>query len=403
MKYEYFSFFRWKKEKSQSAISGLQGTMPVAMLLAKLCIVYFKWQNIQDENHFLFITCNRFTSPTNCMEQKPATIKEIATRLNVSVSTVSRALHNHPSIGLRTKAQVQKLAQELNYEPNQAAISFKQGKTLTLGVILPNLGEEYFSMAINGVEDVATANNYTVLIGQSHDEVEREQKIVDSMRRHRVDGLIVSLSKTTKSYEHFEQLKKNNIPVVFFDRVPDMPDAYCVSCNLENSSVELVDWLVSTGHKQIGFIKGPDTLVHSKQRLNGYQEGLKKHKLKAETSFVVSTDLSKKKTQDAMHKLLALKNRPTAVIAFNDYVALDAIQYTRSQGLEINKDIFFVSYANLPITSYMDYPPLASVEQFPYQQAEKATEILLRLIQSKGTDESIPQKIVLESKVVVNK
>ena len=93
------------------------------------------------------------------MEQKPATIKEIATRLNVSVSTVSRALHNHPSIGLRTKAQVQKLAQELNYEPNQAAISFKQGKTLTLGVILPNLGEEYFSMAINGVEDVATANN----------------------------------------------------------------------------------------------------------------------------------------------------------------------------------------------------------------------------------------------------
>jgi LacI family transcriptional regulator, repressor for deo operon, udp, cdd, tsx, nupC, and nupG len=164
-----------------------------------------------------------------------------------------------------------------------------------------------------------------------------------------------------------------------------------------------VDWLVSTGHKQIGFIKGPDTLVHSKQRLHGYQEGLKKHKLKAETSFVVSTDLSKKKTQDAMHKLLALKNRPTAVIAFNDYVALDAIQYTRSQGLEINKDIFFVSYANLPITSYMDYPPLASVEQFPYRQAEKATEILLQLILSKGIDESIPRKIILESKVVVNK
>jgi LacI family transcriptional regulator len=336
------------------------------------------------------------------MDHKPATIKEIASRLNVSVSTVSRALHDHPSIGLRTKTQVQKLAKELNYEPNQAAISFKQGKTLILGVILPNLREDFFSIAINGVEDVATANNYTVLIGQSHDDVEREQKIVDSMRRHRVDGLIVSLSKTTKSYEHFEQLKKSNIPVVFFDRVPDMADAHCVSCNLENSSVELVDWLVNTGHKQIGFIKGPETLIHSKQRLNGYHEGLKKHKLKADTSVVVSTDLSKKKTQDAMHKLLALKNRPTAVIAFNDYVALDAIQYTRSQGLEINKDIFFVSYANLPITSYMDYPPLASVEQFPYQQAEKATEILLQLIQSKGADESIPQKIILESKVVVN-
>src|SRR5258706_13511388 len=98
------------------------------------------------------------------MEQKPATLKEIARRLNVSVSTVSRALHNHPSIGLRTKMQVQKLAAEMNYEPNQAAISFKQGKTYTIGVILPNLREEFFSTAINGIEDVSASNNYTVLI-----------------------------------------------------------------------------------------------------------------------------------------------------------------------------------------------------------------------------------------------
>jgi DNA-binding LacI/PurR family transcriptional regulator len=337
------------------------------------------------------------------MEQKPATIKEIANRLNVSVSTVSRALHDHSSIGLRTKMQVQKLAKELNYEPNQSAISFKQGKTMILGVILPNLGEEYFSMAINGIEDVATKNKYTVLIGQSHDELEREQQITEAMRRQRVDGLIVSLSKTTKSFDHFEQLKKYNIPVVFFDRVPPISDAYTVSCNLENSSVELVDLLVSKGHKQIGFIKGPDTLIHSKQRLNGYYEGLKKHKIKVDTAFVVSTDLSKKKTQDAMHKLLALKNRPTAVIAFNDYVALEATRYTRSQGLKINKDISFVSYANLPITNYLDDPPLASVEQFPYQQAEKATEILLQLIQSKGDVENIPRQIILESKVIINK
>lgn len=337
------------------------------------------------------------------MEQKPATIKEIAQRLNVSVSTVSRALHDHPSIGLRTKMQVQKLAEELHYEPNQAAISFKQGKTMTLGVILPSLGEEFFSMAINGIEDVATQNKYTVLIGQSHDNTEREVQIVDTMRRHRVDGLVVSLAKTTKSYEHFEQLEKYNIPVVFFDRVPGNPDAYTVSCNLQNSSVELVDWLVQQGHKKIGFIKGPDAILHSRERLIGYQEGLKKHRIKPDTAFVVATDLSGKKTNDAMHKLLALKNRPTAVIAFNDYVALDAIKYARSQGVRINKDISFVSYANLPITSYMDYPPVASVEQFPYQQAEKATQILLQLITTKEAGDSIPRKVILESKVIVNK
>jgi LacI family transcriptional regulator len=335
------------------------------------------------------------------MSQKPATIKEIARRLKVSISTVSRALHNHPSIGLRTKMQVQQVAEELQYEPNQAAISFKQGKTKTIGAILPNLGEEFFSTAINGIEDVAVKNNYTVLIGQSHDDMEREKQITDTMRRHRVDGLIVSLAKTTRNCDHFEQLKKFRIPVVFFDRIPDLADAYTVSCDLNDSSAHLVDWLALQGHQKIAFIKGPDTLIHSKQRLEGYLQGLKKNKLKPDNTYIVSTDLSKNKTEEAMHKLLALKNRPTAVIAFNDYVALDAMRFARNRGIKINEDISFVSYANLPVTAYLDRPPVASVEQFPYQQAEKATEVLMQLINDKDS-ENQPHKIVLESKVVVS-
>lgn len=337
------------------------------------------------------------------MSQKPATIKEIAKRLKVSVSTVSRALHNHPSIGLRTKTQVQQLAEELNYEPNQAAISFKQGKTFTIGVILPNLGEEFFSMAINGIEDCVIQNNYTVLIGQSHDDVEREKQITDTMRKHRVDGLLVSMSKNTEDFTHFEQLKKYNIPVVFFDRVPDLPDAYTVSCNLKDSSVQLVDWLVAAGHTKIGFIKGPETMRPSQERLNGFIEGLKKNKLPVQKEYVVQTDLNKEKTVEAIQQLLALSNRPTAVVAFNDYIALDAIKYCRNHGVKINKDIFFVSYANLPMTSYMDDPPLASIEQFPYKQGEKATEILLQLISNKQGDEPVERKIILEGKVVVNR
>ena len=132
------------------------------------------------------------------MAQKPATIKEIAKRLNVSVSTVSRALHNHPSIGLRTKTQVQKLAKELNYEPNQAAISFKQGKTFTIGVILPNLGEEFFSTAINGIEDIAIHNNYTVLIGQSHDDCGTGKEIGGydaAPPRRRIDSVLIKEHK----------------------------------------------------------------------------------------------------------------------------------------------------------------------------------------------------------------
>lgn len=339
------------------------------------------------------------------MSQKPATIKEIAKRLNVSVSTVSRALHNHPSIGLRTKTQVQKLAEELNYEPNQAAISFKQGKTFTIGVILPNLGEEFFSAAINGIEDIATKNNYTVLIGKSRDNIDREKQLVDTMRKHRVDGLLVSLSKTTENFDHFTQLEKYSIPVVFFDRVPDFADAYTVSCNLKDSSVKLVDWLVSRGHTQIGFIKGPETMRPSQERLNGFLDGLKKNKLPVDKSYIVQTDLSREKTLSAIEQLLALKKRPTAVIAFNDYVALDAIKFSRAKGVKINKDMFFASYANLPITSYMDEPPLASVEQFPYEQAEKATEILMQCINDKNAEvspASADRKIVMQSEVIIH-
>ncbi|MCW3118297.1 MAG: LacI family transcriptional regulator [Chitinophagaceae bacterium] len=337
------------------------------------------------------------------MDQKPATIKEIAKRLNVSVSTVSRALHNHPSIGLRTKTQVQKLAAEMNYEPNQAAISFKQGKTYTIGVILPNLREEFFSTAINGIEDVSANNNYTVLIGQSHDDTEREKNVVETMRKHRVDGVLASVATTTSNYEHFDQLNKYKIPIVFFDRVPAMPEAYTVSCSLKGSSAEMVDWLVAKGHRRIGFIKGIESLDASQERLEGYLEGLKRNRLKPESTLIVQTNLTHAENHTAMQKLLSLKKRPTAVIAFNDYVALDVIKYSRGQGLKINKDIFFVSYANLPITDYIDEAPLVSVEQFPYEQAEKATEILIQLINAKNQSfEGIEQKVVLESKLIMH-
>src|SRR5580698_8895056 len=127
------------------------------------------------------------------MDQKLPTIKIIAKRLNISVSTVSRALHDHHSIGLRTKMRVRELAKELHYEPNKTAINFKQGKTFTIGVILPNLSESFFSSAISGIEDFSTIKNYNVLLGQSHDDKEREIKIVEAMKNQRVDGILVSV------------------------------------------------------------------------------------------------------------------------------------------------------------------------------------------------------------------
>ena len=339
------------------------------------------------------------------MEQKPITIKEIAKRLNISFSTVSRALHDHPNIGLRTKTRVQQLAKELNYEPNQTAIFFQQRKTFTIGVILPELSEAFFSTSINGIEDTAEKNKYTVLLGQSHDSEEREKKILETMKNHRVDGVIISISKNTVNYEHFESLKKYGIPVVFFDRIPKMNDIHYVACNMISGTIQAVLYLIKKGHRAIGMINGPEKLFATQERKDGYMQSMTKSRLKFDPSLVVNSDLTLEGTQLAMEELLSSKRKPTAIITFNDYVALDAIQYAQKRKRKINKDICFVSFANLPVSTYSAFPPLASVEQHPYIQGQKATEILIELMNK--SKEETPQneafyKIIIESQLILH-
>jgi LacI family transcriptional regulator, repressor for deo operon, udp, cdd, tsx, nupC, and nupG len=332
------------------------------------------------------------------MEQKLPTIKEIAKHLNISVSTVSRALHNHPRIGLRTKMQVQKLAQELNYEPNTAAISFKQNKWYTIGVILPELSEQFFSQAISGIEDVATQQGYNVLIGQSHESVEREKILVDTFRKHRVDGMILSVSKHTDDYGHLEALDKYGIPLVYFDRIPKEGHPRSVSSNIRSGAELAVDYLLEKGHKRIALLKGPSSLIASEQRLEGYLSALKKHGIKTDPALVREIDLSTEGTQDAIATLIALRQRPTAILCFNDYVCLDAIQYARKAKIKINKDISFVSFANLPICNFLDIPPLASVEQHPYKQGTLAAEMLLDMLEKRKEPSDI-KPVVLEAEL----
>jgi DNA-binding LacI/PurR family transcriptional regulator len=311
---------------------------------------------------------------------KLPTIKEIAKRLNVSVSTVSRALRDHPSIGLVTTMRVQKVAKEIGYEVNRSAIYFKERKTYSIGVVLPSLSEPFFSAALTGVEDAAEANNYNVIIGQSLENFEREKRIVENMKDHRVDGILVSLTKETSTYDHFDNLKKYNIPVVFFDRVPNKRDINYVACNLHSGMLQAISKLVSMGHKRIGLINGPAKLAATRQRLQIYASCLKENQLLLEQDIIVSTDLSKAGNLKAIHKLIALDESPTAVIVFNDYVLLDCIAAVKAAGLAVNSDISFVSFANLPIWEYMDSLPLASIEQFAYRQSSMAAEFLFKLI-----------------------
>jgi LacI family repressor for deo operon, udp, cdd, tsx, nupC, and nupG len=313
---------------------------------------------------------------------QPATIKQIAGRLNVAVSTVSRALNDHPRIGLKTKMMVKQLASELNYEPDFKAICFKQKKSYIIGVILPYMKEDFFSEAFCGIETVAAENDYAILFAQSLDNFETEVKAVDAMRRQQIDGLIISLSKETDRYEHLTSLKNYNIPVVYFDRVPKF-EANKVFCNIYKGTVDMICWLLLKRYRRIAMINGPDSLLASKERLNGYIEGFSKSKLKVDMQLVETTDLCKNSTLKAMQKLLALKNPPQVVITFNDYVHIDAAQYLHN--IKHKDAIELVSFGNLPMTGYTAFPPMASLEQFPFKQGTTAINMMIGLLNNKKT------------------
>ncbi len=338
------------------------------------------------------------------MEKIP-TIKEIAKRLKVSASTVSRALHGHPSIGLVTTMRVNKIANELNYERNQTAVFFKQRKSFTIGVIFPDFSDAFFSLALSGIEDYASKRNYNVFIGQSSENPDKEKRILQTMRNHRLDGIIISISKNTTDYEVFDQLKKYNIPIVFVDRIPDMENIHYAACNLQSGMLQAIDCLIEKEHRDIGLINGPGQLAASKERLDAYKKGLSGHHIKIKRELIVSSDLSREQNQLAMEELLSLKQRPTAVITFNDYVARDAMALIKKHNLVVNRDISFISFANSPIWSFLDNSPLASIEQFPKEQGIKAAEILFKLIDER-VKEAPPvlvfQQVVFDSSMIIH-
>ena len=201
-----------------------------------------------------------------------------------------------------------------------------------------------------------------------------------------------------------EMLEKYNIPIVFFDRIPNLSNIHYVACDMESGTVQAVNFLLKNGHRIIGMVNGPEKLFASQQRVEGYIKAMKKYRLKFDPNLMVASDLTREGTEAAMQSLLSQRRKPTAIVVFNVYVARDAVQYERQKKLRINKDLVFVSYSNLPLSHYTAFPPLASVEQFPYQQGQKATETLVELLGKSNEQQEATTyyKVILESQLVLN-
>lgn len=327
---------------------------------------------------------------------KHNTLKDIAKKLKISASTVSRALSNHPDISEETRIKVKTLADKLNYSPNPIAQSLKSNKTTTIGVIVPEIKHDFFSSAISGIEDVAYQSGYTILLSQSNESFEREVVNTNALMRHRVAGVIVSISQNTKNGDHFKLLLDRNIPLVFFDRACDDVEADKVVIDDEKSAYEAVIHLINRGYKNIAHLAGPKELSVCKNRLQGYLAAIKSSK---QNEFILYGGMHEDDGFRLMDLLITENNLPDSIFCVNDPVAMGAYQRIMEAGLQIPKDIAIVGFSNNKITN-MVIPKITTVDQPSFEMGRKAAEILIDLIEN-PSKKIKPKTIVLNTSLIV--
>jgi LacI family transcriptional regulator len=328
-----------------------------------------------------------------------STITDIAKKLGISPSTVSRALSDHPDISSKTKKQVQKIAKELNYTPNPIAQSLKNNRTSTIGIIVPEIKHDFFSSAISGIEEVAYQSGYTIILCQSNESFEREVVNTNMLMHHRVAGVIVSISQNTKRGDHFRDLIERGIPLVFFDRACEDVKASKVVIDDAKSAYQAVSYLIKKGYKRIAHFAGPIGLEICKKRLNGYKEALNNAKLHFEESLIQYGGLHEQDGYNSMEFLLKKKLIPDAIFAVNDPVAIGAFQRIKESHLKIPKDIAIIGFSNNKITTLVD-PPLTTVNQPSFEMGKKAAEILIGQIENKNKSLE-PKTIVLKAELII--
>ena len=221
------------------------------------------------------------------MKYTQVTIKDIARELGISPSTVSRALKDHPDISPKTKKVVNELAERLNYQPNIVALSLRQSKTNTIGVIIPEIVHFFFSTIISGIEDVAYSAGYNVILAQSNESEAREMSDLKALFNSRVDGLLMSVSRETSTYDHIEAILAKGMPIVFFDRVYNNPKLSKVIVDDFAGAKEATLHLIRQGCRRIAHLEGPPNLEISKQRLEGYRQALEENGIPFSKELVV--------------------------------------------------------------------------------------------------------------------
>ena len=311
-------------------------------------------------------------------------LKELAKELNLSISSVSRALRDSKEISPSTKELVLAKAKELNYHANPFASNLRRQKSKTIAVVIPEIANNFFSSAINGAESYAQKKGYHVLIYQTHDDVQQEISISKHLQNGRVDGILISLSSQTSTTDHLQDIKNNGIPIVFFDRVAEDISAPKITTNDYESGFKATEHLIENGCKKIAFLSISNKLSISNNRKNGYLDAVKKHGLVTNKKHVVTCDSNKEANIELIKELLQQPDRPDAIFACVEELAVASYVICEQLQLNIPNDVKIMSFSNLQTAAILN-PSLTTITQPAYDIGREAASVLFQLMENKGS------------------
>ena len=324
------------------------------------------------------------------------TIRDIAKELNLSVSTVSKALRDSYEISENTKKLVVAYAEANNYRPNPIAQSLKQGLSKSIGIVVSTIENQFFSQVINGIESVAYDAGFNVIITQTHESYDLEVKNVGHLTHRSIDGLLISLSTETKDLEHLQRLHRQGLPIVFFDRVSDEINTHKVIADNYKGGYDATRHLLESGYKKIAHITSPPNISITKERLAGYNQALAEAGIQVPDAYIKhcphgGRDISE--IENALNELLSLEDKPDAIFTTSDRITTTTMFLLNKLKISIPDDIALIGYTNTTLADVLN-PPLSSVYQPGFEMGQKATEMLLNIILSKRPVTEFETKIL---------
>ena len=331
-------------------------------------------------------------------EKKKLTLKDIARELGISVSTVSRALKEHPDIAEETIKSVKEYAESHNYVPNLLAINFRKNRTFNIGLIVPELVHHFFSTVISGAISEANRQGYNLMVSQSNDILKDEVLASRAMLNSSVDGLLISISNETHEGKHILEFLEKGKPVVQFDKITDELPTPKVIVDDMNGAFAAVNHLIEEGFTKIAHIRGREDVKNASERCQGYKNALKAAGLESHDYWIrTCIKISEQEGYDFTKELMEGENPPNGIFCITDLVALGSMRYLKEKGYAIPKEVGIMGFSNWMLSTVVS-PRLSSVEQHGYQMGVESTKLLLEMIKNHDVESS--QTVELKTELI---